>query len=311
MHDLGGGAVKVGEWHKTIENPDMIDQPNPCSHNIITDNTIYDCGRIYTTSVGVWVGYSNNNIISHNELHHIYGSAISVGWGWDEPKGECKGHLIEYNHIHNIGLKETGGGSGIYLMQNNTRCINNHIHDVTRYGGDLIGQAGVERSFDKNVAHPCFGFQLDDNATDMHVENNLVYNVPDAAFKQMGGGHVTLNNVFAFAKSYQVLRRRDQGAIVFKHNIVLADNGKFVGGAWTEKNYDVDENLYWDISDNKVDFVESSFEEWQAEGGDRNSLMADPLFTDPVNGDFTLSPDSPAFKLGFKTIDLSNVGPRK
>lgn len=51
-------------------------------------------------------------------------------------------------------------------------------------------------------------------------------------------------------------------------------------------------------------------ERWQATGQDIHSLVADPLFADPDNGDFTLSPNSPALKLGFQPIDTSTVGPR-
>jgi hypothetical protein len=39
-------------------------------------------------------------------------------------------------------------------------------------------------------------------------------------------------------------------------------------------------------------------------------VIADPLFVDPLNYDFRLRPESPAFKLGFQPIDTSAVGPR-
>ena len=48
----------------------------------------------------------------------------------------------------------------------------------------------------------------------------------------------------------------------------------------------------------------------QAQGLDANSLIADPLFIDPANDDYTLNPESPAFDLGFKPIDTSQIGPR-
>ena len=35
---------------------------------------------------------------------------------------------------------------------------------------------------------------------------------------------------------------------------------------------------------------------------DRNSIVADPLFVDPENGNFDLAPGSPAFDLGFQPI---------
>jgi hypothetical protein len=38
--------------------------------------------------------------------------------------------------------------------------------------------------------------------------------------------------------------------------------------------------------------------------------VKNPRFKDAKNYDFTLRADSPAFALGFKPIDVSDVGPR-
>lgn len=43
-------------------------------------------------------------------------------------------------------------------------------------------------------------------------------------------------------------------------------------------------------------------------GFEENSLVQDPLFKDFENNDFTLSENSPAFKIGFKPIDIKNIG---
>jgi hypothetical protein len=53
-----------------------------------------------------------------------------------------------------------------------------------------------------------------------------------------------------------------------------------------------------------------TFKDWQDLGFDTHSIVADPLFVDPENDDFSLKPESPAFDLGFKPIDLSRVGLR-
>ena len=53
-----------------------------------------------------------------------------------------------------------------------------------------------------------------------------------------------------------------------------------------------------------------TFEDWKKLGFDTHSIIADPLFVDPENDDYSLKPESPAFKLGFKPIDLSRVGLR-
>ena len=48
--------------------------------------------------------------------------------------------------------------------------------------------------------------------------------------------------------------------------------------------------------------------QWRSRGHDTNSLIADPLFVAPEKNDFRLKRKSPAFKLGFKPIDVSTVG---
>ncbi len=58
-------------------------------------------------------------------------------------------------------------------------------------------------------------------------------------------------------------------------------------------------------------FMKYSFDEWKAKGLDEHSLVADPLFVDPKNGNFSLKPESPALKLGFQPIDISRVGPQE
>jgi hypothetical protein len=89
--------------------------------------------------------------------------------------------------------------------------------------------------------------------------------------------------------------------------------------------FDTAMNLIWDISkpiniakikldtadvvkeDNQIAF---SIEEWQKMGYDAFSIFEDPMFKDSLNGDFSLSENSPAYDIGFKPIDVSAVGPR-
>lgn len=45
-------------------------------------------------------------------------------------------------------------------------------------------------------------------------------------------------------------------------------------------------------------------------GKDNHSMFADPMFEDAEGYDFRLQPESPAFKLGFRPIDMTDIGPR-
>ena len=70
-------------------------------------------------------------------------------------------------------------------------------------------------------------------------------------------------------------------------------------------------NLLWD-AEGKFEFLKDMpLADGQALGFDGDSVAADPKFADPENGDFTLAADSPAWAMGFKKIDISDVGPRK
>jgi hypothetical protein len=55
-----------------------------------------------------------------------------------------------------------------------------------------------------------------------------------------------------------------------------------------------DHNLYWNASGKPAAFGKRSLAEWQALRQDKNSLVADPLFVDPEQGDFRLRRGSPA-----------------
>ena len=50
---------------------------------------------------------------------------------------------------------------------------------------------------------------------------------------------------------------------------------------------------------------------WLAATDGARADAADPLSANPATNDYTLKPDSPAFRLGFRAIDTSTVGRRK
>jgi hypothetical protein len=303
IHDIGSGGIMIGE----TDDPES--QLTLTTRNTITDNYLYDMGHIYLAGAGIWIGRSSHNHVAHNEIYDILGNAISVGWKWAEELTDAHHNVIEYNHIHDIGNKKLGGGSGIYTLsrQPGTTIRYNLIHDLQRYH-DKYWKPG------HRTAHPCFGLQLDRGSSQMTFEYNIIYNVTDNAYKHMNTANVVRNNIFAFTGDYVAVKRgkeRFKGTVLFHQNIVVSDNGKLMGDTWLKEDCEVDYNIYWDVSGETADFTGMDFNKWQQAGYDPHSLFTDPLFEDPLNGDFTLKQESPAFDIGFVPIDLSNVGPRK
>lgn len=298
FHDLGGGGIKIGP-RRASENP-----VEHSTHNLVADNRVKNGSHIYLAAAGIWVGDSAYNQVLHNEVTALAGMGISVGWHWHDKPTATHHNEVAYNHIHHIGRRLLGSGSGIYTLgrQPGTVIHHNLVHDVTRYRG-IADEEG------KRMSHPAFGLQVDNGSSEITFENNIVYNVPDAAYKQLGNQLVVRNNIFAFAEDYLIQRRKDQGPMTFSRNIVYADNGRIFGDQWSKKNAVIDHNLYFSTKQPLV-FVNQNFSKWQELGRDDHSLVLDPRFTDPKAGDFYLPTDSPAFDIGFDPIDLSTVGPR-
>jgi parallel beta-helix repeat protein len=291
ISDLGGGGIKIGDT-------EMYDETSHQSFgNVIEDNSIHHLGEVYPEAVGVWVGQSYENTISHNTIHDLSYSAISVGWTWGYQDNQCKGNRIEYNHLYEIGRSTLDDLGAIYTLgqQPGTVIRNNLIHDVRSSG---------ERGR---------GIYLDEGTTDVLVENNVVYRCNSSGFHQhYGRDNIVRNNILAFNQEVQFSRARaeDHRSFTFQGNIVYFNHGRLMGGAWSDNQFLVEGNVYYDARGGEVLFNGASFEEWRNRTGDTNSVVADPLFVKAERFQFDLKPGSPALKMGFRPIDLSGVGRR-
>ena len=294
MTDLGAGGIRIGETGKKPE-------PFEANHShVITDNHIHHVGLIYPPAIGVIVLQSGANLIAHNHIHDLYYTAISVGWNWGYQETPCRENIVEFNHLHDIGQGRLSDMGAVYTLgiQQGTIIRDNLIHDVNAftYGG--------------------WGLYTDEGSTGIVLENNVVYRCKSAGFHQhYGRDNIVRNNIFAFNREVQLMRTRAEPHIsfVFTNNIVCFDSGGLLGSNWSNDNYVMERNVYWDTRPGaaaNLKFDGASWEQWQGRGDDTNSVIADPLFVAPEKFDLRLKPESPALKLGFKPIDLNTVGAR-
>ena len=292
ISDMGAGGVRIGEPRERERAVDMT------LGNQITDNHIFDIGNVYRAACGIILFRTGKNRIAHNHIHDTYYTGISNGWSWGYDVTSTRENIIEYNHVHDIGrgmLSDMGGNYNLGV-QPGTIIRNNLFHDISSYG------------------YGGWGIYTDEGSSHILIENNLVYRTKTGGFHQhYGRENIVRNNIFAFSTEGQIIRTRMENHVsfMFNQNIVYWDKGPLLGSNWKDDKYRVDYNLYFQASGEPVTFKSWSFEEWKARGNDVHSLIADPLFVDPQNGNFNLKPGSPALKIGFKPIDISKVGPRK
>ena len=83
-----------------------------------------------------------------------------------------------------------------------------------------------------------------------------------------------------------------------------------LSGNWSKPSAAFDYNTYWHVGGGEIRFGNRTWEQWQKAGEDVHSKIADPHFVNPAGGDFQLTAESESALAGFKSFDLSTVGPR-
>jgi hypothetical protein len=312
----GAGGIK-------IDGSDFRGDPRLRTGNIyVGDCTIRSCGRLHVSAVGVAILHADHNTVEHNEFYDLFYSAISVGWSWGHERTVCQENLIQFNHIHRIGQSRLSDLGGIYLLglQPGTIVRGNHIHHITagHYGGS--------------------GLYLDEGASYIRVEGNIVHHTQSVGFsdhfvRQL----VVMDNIFALCGPHATFFSREEPkgyggdhpptGVKFLRNILYIDGEAMyrdVCDTFRSGQIDSDLNLIynrkspahpviWDCQpypDIDAPTCRVSLEETRAAGNERNSLVADPLFQDPDNGDFSVPAHSPVHRLGIRLPDPQKAGPR-
>lgn len=310
--ETGGGGIKVDGGTK--EEPSYTH-----THGIhIRNNRITRCGNRYFSACGVLIKQAYECVVAHNEISYLYYTGISCGWTWRYEPSVNRDNLIEKNHVHHIGLGKLSDMGAIYLLseQPGTIVRGNLVHDVEskHYGG--------------------WGIYPDEGSSFMLIENNICYNLTSNCIHNHYGRHNTVrNNIFVKTggSPFALGRGEETHTSDYVTNNILVSDGT----SWFSINRVFDENdklypkiinqniishnnLLFDVSGKEQNFLSYAYEEFlthytfeQAQNEldfDTGSVFADPLFVDYENNDFTLRPESPAFKLGFKQIDMSDVG---
>lgn len=314
-------------------------------HNQVINNHIHHIGQIYAHSPGVFVWQSGENVVANNLIHHTQYCGVIVSGCMThffdkKPQRELT-KTIRWNEVKKLPGKQKYTLDDVkpYLHSYNNKIQNNEIHHAMETLGDgnaiYIRGAGsgniIRRNYIHHLVQPMImqaAIRTDGGQMDTLIAENIIYKCTSQGIILKLNNRAENNiivDIIAPPRGFYVSLREgpSQGAAV-KNNIFYSTTSDvdFVnelpaGGKNTSedrrgralalaKDTEADHNVYYCKSD--LNIAHTFLAKQQSDGIDSNSLVADPLFTDMANEDFSLRPDSPALKLGFVPIDMNSIG---
>ncbi|MFC1737713.1 right-handed parallel beta-helix repeat-containing protein, partial [Planctomycetota bacterium] len=205
-------------------------------------------------------------------------------------------------------------GGGIFVRDDYIVIRNNLIHDIWPFPeghgstawGIYLGCETRNCLVENNVVYRTKGGQVVFHSQ----KNNTIYNNIFVEAYGVGGDQAQVNYTSGPHEKIRLFRN----IIYFSSPDAVLYYFGYGDEAERSLPMESDYNLIFHTKDKDMSITGLSgvetYEDWQKRGFDTHSVIADPLFVDPENDDYSLRADSPAFKLGFKPIDLSRVGLR-
>jgi hypothetical protein len=267
--------------------PKTDDYPADC---VVEDSLIHKVGVVEKQAAGVQISMASRITVRHCSIYDTSRAGINVS------EGTFGGHLIEHCDVFDTVLETSDHGS--FNSWGRDRFW--HLKDApTEKLADLARLDAVETTIIRNSRWRCdhgWDIDLDDGSSNYRITNNLMLR---RGLKLREGFHRTVTNNIAINNTLHA------------HVWYPDSNTKVTGNIWmrpyrparmrTAEQFSahVDRNFFTSETD-RTQFADK--------GWDLNSLVGDPQFVDPANGDFRLHANSPALEIGFKNFPMDQFG---
>lgn len=202
FNDISGSAISIGGISKFDPTEKDLVRDNTLANNYITKVAVE-----YESCVGIFVGYTEHTVITHNEIKYLPYTAISVGWGWNYKKIAGKNNEISYNLIDSVMLILRDGG-GIYTLSSQP---GSQVHD----------------NFINHIFSKSWSLYPDEGSSNMNWYHNVVSNMTN--WLHLGNPNIqndTIKNNYYDTK-FQEIKSIN---CVVQNNVFVSDN-KWPAGA--------------------------------------------------------------------------------
>ena len=153
--DLSGGAVEIGN-----DAREPVDSRMRPVNDSVCNNYMAYIGQEYYGANAVTAYYTDNCIVSHNEISHVSYSGISLGWGWsdvDNGHPNLTPHTPKNNKINNnridFASEKLFDTGGIYTdnASDSSEIVGNYITNTVNDVGIFNDEYTHDFSVHDNV----------------------------------------------------------------------------------------------------------------------------------------------------------------
>ncbi len=312
IHDCGANGIAFVGNPSSVRNPrytlsdtTLTDTVSgPCSDNYPALCTVYDCliertGRDEKQTAPIQISMSYGIHVNHCSIYDVPRAGINIS------EGTFGGHVIENCDIFNTVLETSDHGSF-----NSWGRDRYWIKDGGKTSMFLLQHPGAENwdMLGRNVIHHnrirCdhgWDIDLDDGSSNYTITDNLLLH---GGLKLREGKNRIVSNNIIVNNSLHPHVWYEKSNDVFTRNIICGSYRPALMAARLGE----DGKWGWQIDFNFFACSKDAMHRYAKNGCDNNSLCGDPMFINPVKGNYQVSPDSKVLKLGFHNFDMDNFG---
>ncbi|MGB7347258.1 MAG: PDZ domain-containing protein [Pirellulaceae bacterium] len=279
--------------------------PGPKTNNYPANGVVEDClihgiGRVERQPAGVTMDMASEISVRDCSIYDCARSGINIG------DGAWGGHLIERCDVFDTVLETHDHGS--FNSWGRDRYWRKDHLTATQAAVDaepnLPFLDAIKTTVIRDSRWRCdhgWDIDLDDGSSNYDIYNNLLLN--SGLKLREGFRRHAWNNVAPFGRFhphvwFQGSKDQVTGNIFAQGHAPARMSTPYVDGTKVDRNFfaSQDENI---------------LKQAAKMGWDANSVLGDPMFVDPDNGDFRVKEDSPALAIGFKNFPMDQFGVKK
>jgi len=299
----------VGVFSKTSSGIDCRGVGNVVSHNLVHT----------TPRIGISFD-GNDHVIEYNLVHHVNretqdsGIIYSCARDWTK-----RGNIVRFNYVHDSG--GYGRDDAREAWRRPFRTWGIYLDDWTS-GTEVYGNVIANTNNAGILIH---------GGRDNHIVNNIIVEGGkwQMVYSSIPHDDPEIRKMFSKIKEMAYTKYPLLSAITDARQAAAMSGNEFTGNIVYYRNkasslYEIfgDLDLRTTVSDNNIIYsagttpripyvreaADRQWKAWKEKGMDRNSVVADPLFSAYNEGDLRLLPQSPAHEMGFHSLPYDKIG---